>query len=55
MLLWEISTNTAEGIPFETFKEKIRIVAEELDKDRYVEVWDKLKLVYSAEKWGGDN
>ena len=42
---------TAEAIPYETFKQKIRIVKEELTKNRYVEVWDKQKLIYSAEKW----
>ena len=42
--------NVVECIPYETFKERIRIVKEELKKNRYVEVWDK--YVYSAEKWG---
>lgn len=41
----------AEAIPYTNFKQKIRIVKEELTKNRYVEVWDKQKLIYSAEKW----
>lgn len=43
-----MSTNVAEVIPYKNFKEKIRIVIEELLKNRYVEVWDN--FVYSAEK-----
>lgn len=37
-----------EAIPYRSFKEKIRIVSEELAKNRHVEVWDK--FIYSAEK-----
>lgn len=43
-----ISINVAEAIPYENFKEKINIVMEELNKNRYVEVWDE--FIYSAEK-----
>lgn len=39
----------AEVIPYKTFKEKNRIIAAELKKDRYIEKWDK--LIYSAKKW----
>jgi hypothetical protein len=42
---------TAEAIPYKNFKEKIKIVKEELDKNRYVEILDKQKIIYSAEKW----
>ncbi|MGN9164942.1 hypothetical protein ACTNDY_06595 [Tissierellaceae bacterium HCP3S3_D8] len=48
-MLYEMSTNVAEVIPFKTFKEMIKIVKEELKKNRYVEIWDK--IIYSAEKW----
>lgn len=37
-----------ELIPYKTFKEKIKIVAEELSKNRHVEVWDK--YIYSVSK-----
>lgn len=47
-----ISINVAEAIPYENFKEKINIVMEELKKNRYVEIMDKPKIIYSAEKWG---
>ncbi|ARE87743.1 hypothetical protein [Clostridium formicaceticum] len=40
-----------ELIPYKTFKEKIKIVSEELKKNRYVEVWDK--YIYSVEYIGG--
>lgn len=46
-----ISTNAADAIPFNTFKEQIKLVNQELSKNRHVEVWDELKVVYSAEKW----
>ena len=39
----------AELIPFSTFKERLRIVAEELRKNKHVEVWEK--HIYSATKW----
>ena len=45
----EISINVAEVIPYYSFREKIIIVAEEILKNRYVEIWDK--FIYSAEKW----
>lgn len=47
-----ISFNAAEVIPYKNYKEKFNIVAKELMKDRYVEVWDK--FIYSADKWEGD-
>lgn len=47
----KISINAADAIPFKSFREQIRIVNQEVRKDRYVEVWDELKVVYSAEKW----
>lgn len=52
-MLDEISYNVAEAIPCRTFKEMIRVVKQELMKNRYIEIWDK--FIYSAEKWrGGD-
>lgn len=51
-MLYKISTNVAEVIPYEGFEEKIRIVAEELRKGRYVEIMDDCKLIYSARRWG---
>lgn len=51
----EISINAADAIPFKNFREQIRIVNQEISKDRYVEVWDELGVVYSAEKWRKDN
>lgn len=50
-MYYDISMNVAEAIPYESFKEKIRIVKEELIKDRHVEVWDNEKLIYSSDKW----
>lgn len=43
----------AEAIPYQNFKEMIKIVKRELNKNRYVEVWDK--VIYSAEKWEVNN
>lgn len=54
-LLQEINSSIAEGIPYKSFKQKINIVKQELAKDRYIEVMDKPKIVYSAEKWRGNN
>lgn len=48
--MYEISENVAEVIPYSNFKEKIRIVKEELSKNRHVEVWDKPRVIYSAKK-----
>lgn len=45
--------NVVECIPYRTFKERIRIVKEELRKGRYIEVWDN--YVYSAVKWRRHN
>lgn len=50
-MLDEISYNVADAIPFKSFREQIRIVNQEVMKDRYIEVWDELKVIYSAEKW----
>ncbi|QIB26078.1 hypothetical protein [Caloranaerobacter azorensis] len=41
-----------ELIPFKTFQEKIKIVSEELNKDRHVEVWDN--YIYSVTKSKND-
>lgn len=46
-----LSYNVAEAIPYKNFKEKNKIIADELKKNRYIEIWDKQKLIYSAEKW----
>ena len=43
--------NAAESIPYKNNKHKWWLVKHELNKGRYVEVWDKLKVIYSAEKW----
>ena len=43
----------ADAIPYENFKEKIKIVNQEVSKDRYVEVWPDIKIIYSCEKWRG--
>lgn len=48
-MIHKISANAAEAIPYKTFKEKNRIIATELKKDRYIETWDK--FIYSARKW----
>jgi hypothetical protein len=45
------SYNVAEAIPYKNFKEMKNIVNQELKKNRYIEIWDKVKIVYSAEKW----
>ena len=31
-----------EAIPYSTFKERLKIVKQELDKGNYVEIWDKI-------------
>ena len=41
--------NVAEVIPYKSYKEKFKIVFQELMKNRHVEVWDK--YIYSAKKW----
>lgn len=48
-MIHEMSTNIAEVMPYKTLKEKNRIIADELKKDRYIETWDK--FIYSARKW----
>jgi len=50
MILYEISENVAEAIPYRDFWEKIKIVKEELSKGRHVEIWDKQKVIYSERK-----
>lgn len=52
-MLYEISNPVVEAIPYKSFKEKIRIVRDELDKNRKVEIIDEFKIIFSAEKWGG--
>lgn len=44
-----INDNAAEIIPFKNHKQKFIIVRQELMKNRYVEVWDR--VIYSAKKW----
>lgn len=41
--------NVAEVIPYKNYKEKFKLVMQELMKNRYVEVWDM--YIYSAKKW----
>lgn len=48
-MLDEMSFNAAKAIPYRSFREMIRIVINELKKNRYVEIWDK--FIYSAKKW----
>ncbi|MBU5439479.1 hypothetical protein KQI42_15800 [Tissierella sp. MSJ-40] len=48
-MLDEISINVAEAIPYKSFKEMTNIVEKELNKNRYIEIWDK--YIYSAENW----
>jgi len=50
MILYDISENVAEIIPYKDFWEKIKIVKEELSKGRHVEVWDKPRVIYSVRK-----
>lgn len=50
-----ISTNVATGIPYNSFKSKIRLVNQELRKNRHVEIVDELKIIYSAAKWRDDD
>lgn len=40
--------NVVEAIPFSNFKERVRIIGEELNKNRYIEIWDG--YIYSKEK-----
>ena len=40
--------NVAEVIPYKNYKEKFKLVFQELMKNRYVEVWDR--HIYSAKK-----
>lgn len=42
------SLNMVEIIPYESFNQKIRIVKQELLKNRYVEVWDN--YIYSVKR-----
>lgn len=50
-MLYEISYNVAEGIPYSSFKDKINKVNEELKKNRHVEIVTENKIIYSAKKW----
>lgn len=45
----ENSENVAEIIPYNGFREKIRISKEEIERGRFVEVWEG--YIYSAERW----
>jgi hypothetical protein len=47
----ELSINVAEAIPYKNFKEMTKIVEGEVKKNRYIEIWDKVRIIYSAEKW----
>jgi len=40
--------NMIEAIPYSNFKERIKIISEELNKNRYIEIWDG--YIYSEEK-----
>lgn len=40
----------AEIIPYETFKQRVKIIRQEQLKGRYIEIWDG--FIYSAENWG---
>lgn len=44
-----ISDSAAELIPYKNCKQKFIIVHQELQKNRYIEIWDK--FIYSAKKW----
>lgn len=44
----DTSINVVEVIPFKSFKQMIRLVNQELNKNRYVEIWDK--FIYSEKK-----
>ena len=48
-MLYEISYNAAEAISYRDHKDKNKIIADELKKNRYIEIWDK--FIYSCEKW----
>lgn len=43
--------NTAEVIKYTSFQERVKKVAEEIKKGRYVEIWEDENLIYSAKKW----
>lgn len=45
------SFNAAEAIPYTDFNDRNNKVNEELQKNRFVEIMDELKIIYSAEKW----
>lgn len=42
--------SVAEAIPYKNHKEKFKLVSQELNKNRYVEVVDELKIIYSERK-----
>ena len=43
--------NIAIAIPYRSLEERIKIVGREIRKGRFVEVWDELKMIYSAKRW----
>ena len=60
MVLHENSLNAVVVIPYRKFKEKIRIVKEEIEKGRKVEVDEKFIYSFAKEnvkvsggRWGG--
>lgn len=54
-MLYEISFNAAEAIPYKSNKERFEIERAERRKNRYVEVVDELKIIYSAKKWRSED
>lgn len=40
----------AAAIPYKNHKDKFKLVSQELMKNRYVEVVDELKMIYSERK-----
>lgn len=43
-----LDVNVVEVIPYDDFKQKVKLVKQEERKNRYVEVWDG--VIYSAVK-----
>lgn len=54
-MIYDLSFNVAEAIPYSNHRHKNRLVNSEIEKGRYVEVWHDKKLIYSAEKWRGED
>lgn len=44
------SYNVAEAIPYYNFQHKIKLVNQELKKNRHVEIIDDIKYIYSTAK-----